>query len=71
MHTVTFENDKGFANHMDVANSLNVKTFFTRPYTSREKGTVENRLGQIRRFLPKKTNLSIVTSDQVKHVSRL
>jgi IS30 family transposase len=41
MHTVTFDNDKGFANHMDLANNLNVKTYFIRPYTSQDKGTVE------------------------------
>jgi len=71
MHTVTFDNDKGFANHMDVANSLNVKTYFTRTYTSQDKGTVENRIGQIRRFFPKKTDLSMVTSDQVKRFESL
>jgi len=71
MRTVTFDNDKGFANHMDVANSLNVKTYFTRPYTSQDKGTVENRIGQIRRFFPKKTDLSMVTNDQVKRVESL
>jgi IS30 family transposase len=71
MHTVTFDNDKGFANHMYVANNLNVKTYFTKPYTSQDKGTVENRIGQIRRFFPKKTDLSMVTSDQVKRVERL
>lgn len=54
LHTITFDNDKGFANHIDVAYALNVNTYFTRPYTSQDKGTVENRIGQIRRFFPKK-----------------
>jgi len=71
MHTITFDNDKGFAEHMNVANKLNVKTYFTRPYTSQDKGTVENRIGQLRRFFPKKTDLSIVTGAQVKSVERL
>jgi IS30 family transposase len=56
---------------MDVANSLNVKTYFTRPYRSQDKGTVENRIGQIRRFFPKKTDLSIVTSNQMKFIETL
>jgi len=55
--TITFDNDKGFADHMNIANALNVKTYFTRPYTSQDKGKVENRIGQIRRFFPKKTDL--------------
>ncbi|MDP2419941.1 IS30 family transposase [Sediminibacterium sp.] len=54
MHTVTFDTDLGFANHNEVAEALNVDTYFTKPYTSQDKGTVENRIGQIRRFFPKK-----------------
>lgn len=71
IHTITFDNDKGFADHMMVANDLNAKTYFTRPYTSQDKGTVENRIGQLRRFFPKKTDLSIVTNEQVKQVEQL
>ena len=71
LHTVTFDNDKGFANHMDVACVLNVKTYFTRPFTSQDKGTVENRIGQLRRFFPKKTDLDLVSSYQVKKVEQL
>jgi IS30 family transposase len=71
MHTITFDNDKGFADHMKVANTLNVTTYFTRPYTSQDKGTVENRIGQIRRFFPKKTDLSMVSPKEVKKVERL
>ncbi len=70
-HTITFDNDKGFADHMAVAVALNINTYFTRPYTSQDKGTVENRIGQLRRFFPKKTDLSTVTSQQVKRVERL
>ena len=71
IQTNTFDNDKGFADHMTVANALNADTYFTRPYTSQDKGTVENRIGQLRRFFPKKTDLSMVTSDQIKRVERL
>ncbi len=71
MHTVTFDNDLGFANHNEVAEALNVDTYFTRPYTSQDKGTVENRIGQIRRFFPKKTDLSLITNAQVKRVEQL
>jgi IS30 family transposase len=71
LHTITFDNDKGFADHIKVAKELSVKTFFTRPYTSQDKGTVENRIGQIRRFFPKKTDLSIVTEKEVQRVENL
>ena len=71
LHTLTFDNDKGFADHMDIADALKVKTYFTRPYTSQDKVTVENRIGQIRRFFPKKTDLRFVTIDQVQYVEDL
>jgi IS30 family transposase len=71
LHTMTLDNDKGFADHTTVGNALNIDTFFTRPYTSQDKGTVENRIGQIRRFFPKKTDLSMVTDEQVKRVEKL
>lgn len=70
IRTVTFDNDLGFANHMEVAKALNAETYFTRPYTSQDKGTVENRIGQIRRFISKKTELSTVTDEQVKVVEK-
>jgi len=62
MHTMTFDNNKSFADHMKVSEALNVNTYFTRPYTSQDKGTVENIIGQLRRFFPKKTDLSDVTN---------
>ncbi len=37
-------NDKCFADHMTVADALNINTYFTRPYTSEDQGTVENRI---------------------------
>ena len=71
IHTITFDNDKGFTNHMTVTKALNADTYFTRPYTSQDEVTVENRIGQVRRLYPKNTDLSMVTSNQVKRVERL
>ena len=69
--TLTYDNGKEFAKHHEVADSLNVKTYFTRPYTSQDKGTVENRIGVIRRFFPKKTDLRNLSNQRVKEVERL
>jgi len=66
--TMTFDNDQAFSAHSKVAETLGVKTYFTRPYMSQDKGSVENRIGVIRRFFPKKTNLTFVTNKQVKEV---
>lgn len=69
--TITFDNGKEFAYHHKIAQDLNVKTYFTRPYTSQDKGTVENRIGVIRRFFPKKTDLREITDKRIKEVEKL
>lgn len=69
--TLTFDNGKEFARHQKIGRLLNAKTYFTRPYTSQDKGTVENRIGVIRRFFPKKTDLRKVTDERIKEVEKL
>jgi IS30 family transposase len=71
LHTVTFEKDLKFANHIKIAEALNVDTYFTRPHTSQDKQSVENRIGQISKFFPKKTDPSMVTDYQVKRIEHL
>lgn len=68
---ITFDNGKEFAYHHRTVRDLNVKTYFARPYTSQYKGTVENRIGAIRRFYPKKTDLRKITGKIIKEVERL
>lgn len=68
--TLTFDNDKAFARHQQVADRLEVDTYFTRPYTSQDKGTVENRIGVIRRFFPKGTDLRQVDHERIKTVEQ-
>jgi len=70
LKTMTFDNDLGFAEHQEIAKLLEVDTYFTRPYTSQDKGTVENRIGQIRRFFPKGTDMSKVHANTIKAVER-
>ena len=71
LKTITFDNDQAFSLHHEIAKELNVKTYFTRPYTSQDKGSIENRNGVIRRFYPKKTDFNEVTVDKVKKVEKL
>lgn len=66
--TLTFDNDKAFSCHTEVARRMNLQTYFTRPYTSQDKGTVENRIGVLRRFLPKKTNLNFVSEQMLEEI---
>jgi transposase, IS30 family len=66
--TITFDNDPAFSLHQIIAGKLNAQTYFTRPYTSQDKGTIENRNGVIRRFFPKKTDFNNVTIEDVQKV---
>lgn len=69
--TLTFDNDQAFSKHESIGRNLNAQTYFTRPYTSQDKGTVENRIGLIRRFFPKKTDLTKVSMEEVADVERM
>ena len=71
LKTMTFDNDQAFGLHQEIAEELGVKTFFTRPYTSQDKGSIENRNGVIRRFYPKKTDFKNVTAYDVKKVEKM
>ncbi len=71
LKTMTFDNDQAFGLHHEIAKELGIKTFFTRPYTSQDKGSVENRNGVIRRFYPKKTDFTEVTEYDVKKVETM
>jgi len=71
LKTMTFDNDQAFGLHQEIATELNIRTFFTRPYTSQDKGSVENRNGVIRRFYPKKTNFTEVGANDVKKVETM
>jgi IS30 family transposase len=68
--TLTLDNDQSFAKHYKL-HVLGVETFFTHPYSSQEKGSVENRIGIIRMFFPKKTNFREVTEQQVEEVEKI
>ncbi len=71
LKTMTYDNDYAFAWHREVNKALDTKSFFTHPYTSQEKGTVENRIGVLRRFFPKKTDFTKVTPQQVNQVEKM
>jgi len=68
--TLTFDNHKDFARPQDIAEKLQADTYFTRPYTSQDKGTVENRIWVIRRFFPKGTDLRKIDKQRIKTVEQ-
>jgi IS30 family transposase len=55
--TVTFDNGTEFAHHLAL-HSLSIETFFCDPHAPWQKGGIENAIGRMRRFIPRKTDLA-------------
>lgn len=56
--TGTTDNDLLFARHKELEKELNIKIYFCHPYHSWEKGTIENTNGEIRKDVPKGSDIS-------------
>ena len=69
--SITLDNGIEFKWHQAVKKALKIDTYFCRPYHSWEKGLVEQINGLIRRFLPKKTDLSSISDKEIKLIEYL
>lgn len=63
--SITFDNGLENAGHEIIAKRLGLKTYFCNPYHSWEKGGVENGIGLIRRYYPKKTDFSLISDSEI------
>jgi IS30 family transposase len=61
--TITFDNGTEFAQHLILVDRLGIQTFFCDPHSPWQKGTIENAIGRLRRFLPRNTNISTIDDD--------
>jgi transposase, IS30 family len=64
--SVTFDNGSEFAQHYRLHEALKIQTYFCDTHSPWQKGGVENTLGRLRRFLPRKTNLDEINPDQIQ-----
>ena len=60
--TVTFDNGTEFARHYEL-NAAGIATYFCDPHAPWQKGGIENAIGRMRRFLPRKTDLATIDDD--------
>lgn len=60
--TFTFDNGPEFSQHEDITTVIGAKVYFTKPYASWQKGSVENLNGNIRWYLPRKTDINKLES---------
>lgn len=61
--SVTFDNGTEFARHSRL-HRLAMETFFCDPYAPWQKGGIENAIGRMRRFMPRKTDLATLSNAQ-------
>lgn len=64
--SLTFDNGTEFAEH----HRLGLATYFCDPHAPWQKGGVENAIGRIRRFLPRKTDLDTINDDQILAIAQ-
>lgn len=67
--TITSDNGSEFARHKKIALNLNANFFFADPYSSWQRGTVENTNGLVRQYFPKKTDFSLFSDSDISHVN--
>jgi IS30 family transposase len=51
-----------------ISKMLKTKFFFTHPYSSWEKGLIENTNKLIRQYIPEKTNFNTLNEQQIKEI---
>ena len=64
--SLTNDRGKEFADHKELSKKLGIKVYFCDPYTSCQRGTNENRIGILRQYFPKGTDLSLLKNSQIK-----
>ena len=68
LKTITTDNDLLFAQHRQLEKLLNIKIYFCHPYSSWEKGTIENTNGVIRKDIPKSSDISQYSKQFIKNL---
>lgn len=66
--SITYDNGPENHEHMRTNRVLGTNSYFCEPFHSYEKGTVENTIGLVRRFFPKKTDFATISKNQIKKV---
>jgi IS30 family transposase len=68
VHTITYDNGLEFAGHEEISAALEAAGYFCKPYSSWEKGGVENFNGLVRQYFPKGCDLRAVHQPRLDEV---
>lgn len=68
VRTITTDNGSEFACHEMITKSIGVEVYFADPYSSWQKGAIENMNGLIRQYIPKSTCFSSISHQQITKI---
>ena len=58
INTITTDNGPEFADHLTITKKIGAKVYFADPYSSWQKGCIENTNKLLRQYIPKKSNFN-------------
>lgn len=68
VQSITFDNGTENVKHVFLRDAFGIRTYFCDAYASWQKGLVENTNGLIRQYLPRHTNMSKITDEQIREI---
>jgi len=69
--TLTLDNGTENTRHQEITAALGLRCYFAHPYASWERGTCENTNGLVRWYLPKGTDFSTISDEQIRQIESL
>ena len=71
LKTITYDNGKENTKHRQTKEILATRSFLARPYKSCDKGSIEQCIRLVRRFLPKKIDFALISQNKLNTICHI